>query len=91
MAHEPRRAGVAVALATVSIDAIGVGIIFPVMPDLLLSLGLGDIGEAALWGGVLATLYAMMQFLCSPLLGALSVRYGRRMVMLCSLAAMAID
>ena len=90
-AYEPRRAGVAVALATVSIDAIGVGIIFPVMPDLLLSLGLEDIGEAALWGGALATLYALMQFLCSPLLGALSDRYGRRMVMLCSLAAMAVD
>ena len=79
------------ALATVAIDAIGIGIIFPVMPDLLLSLGLDDIGSAALWGGALSTLYALMQFLCAPLLGALSDRYGRRVVMLSSLAAMAVD
>ena len=48
---EPTRAAIAVALATVAIDAIGVGIIFPVMPDLLLSLGLDDISSGAYAGG----------------------------------------
>ena len=86
---DKQQAGVNVALLTVTLDAIGIGIIFPVMPDLLLSMGVHSVSEAALWGGVLATLYALMQFLFSPLLGALSDRFGRRPVMLCSLATMA--
>ncbi len=61
------------------------------MPDLLLSMGVQSVSDAALWGGLLATLYALMQLLCSPLLGALSDRFGRRPVMLSSLFAMAID
>ncbi|MEM7405012.1 MAG: MFS transporter [Pseudomonadota bacterium] len=84
-------AGVPVALLTVAIDAMGIGIVFPVMPDLLLSLGSETVANAALWGGVLSTLYAAMQFLFSPLLGALSDRFGRRPIMLTSLLAMAID
>jgi MFS transporter, DHA1 family, tetracycline resistance protein len=87
----PHTAGVNVALLTVAIDAMGVGIIFPVMPDLLLSMEVSSISKAALWGGVLATLHALMQFAFSPLLGALSDRFGRRPVMLCSVAAMAVD
>jgi DHA1 family tetracycline resistance protein-like MFS transporter len=78
-------------LATVTLDAIGIGLIFPVMPDLLQAVTGRPLSEAALWGGVLATSYAVMQFLCGPFLGALSDRFGRRPVLLTSLAVMATD
>lgn len=79
------------ALATVCIDAIGIGLIFPVMPELLKTLGEFSIGEAALWGGALSMLYALLQFLCAPLLGGLSDQYGRRPVLLIGLAALTLD
>lgn len=78
-------------LATLFLDAMGIGIVYPVMPDLIAGIGGVTLGGAALWGGVLATAYAVMQFLCAPVLGALSDRYGRRPVLLLSLAVMALD
>lgn len=88
---QARRRGLQFALFTVAIDAAGIGLILPVMPELLLSLGVQDIGAAALWGGVLATVYAAMQFIFAPILGNLSDRFGRRPVLLAALAAMALD
>ena len=76
-------------LATLAIDAMGIGLILPVMPDLLRAVSGGTLADAALWGGVLATSYAVMQFLFAPVLGNLSDRYGRRPVLLLSLAVMA--
>ncbi|MCV2872277.1 TCR/Tet family MFS transporter [Defluviimonas sp. WL0050] len=78
-------------LMTVVIDAIGIGIIFPVMPDLIGEVTGGDLSDAALWGGVLATSFAVMQFLCGPVVGNLSDRFGRRPVMLTALGVMAVD
>ncbi|MEF3046288.1 TCR/Tet family MFS transporter [Pseudotabrizicola sp. L79] len=78
-------------LATVTLDAIGIGLIFPVMPDLIREVTGNDIADAALWGGLLATSFAVMQFLFGPILGALSDRFGRRPVLLASLLIMAID
>lgn len=78
-------------LITLFLDAMGIGIVYPVMPDLIEAVRGADLGHAALWGGVLATAYALMQFLCAPLLGALSDRFGRRPVLLLSLAVMAVD
>ncbi len=78
-------------LATVLIDHIGIGIIFPIMPDLMREVTQTDISAAALWGGLLATVFAVMQFLCGPMVGNLSDRYGRRPVMLVALAVMALD
>jgi MFS transporter, DHA1 family, tetracycline resistance protein len=78
-------------LTTVTLDAIGIGLMFPVMPDLIEGLtGLG-IGQAALWGGILSASFAIMQFLCGPALGALSDRYGRRPILLISLFVMGLD
>lgn len=85
------KAGMRFALCTVALDAMGIGIIIPVMPELLMSLGYSNISDAALWGGALATVYALMQFLFSPLLGNLSDRFGRRPVILTSLVALALD
>ncbi|KCV81945.1 major facilitator superfamily protein [Actibacterium atlanticum] len=77
--------------ATITIDAMGIGLIVPVMPDLLQQVQGADLSLAAKWGGVLATSFAVMQFLFSPLLGNLSDRFGRRPVLLVSLAVMAAD
>jgi MFS transporter, DHA1 family, tetracycline resistance protein len=72
-------------LATIIIDAIGFGIIMPVMPDLLMDVGNMDVASAARFGGLLALLYAGFQFLLGPVLGNLADRYGRRPILLGSL------
>lgn len=76
---------------TVVIDAMGIGLIVPVMPELIQEVHGGTLASAALWGGILATSFAVMQFLFSPLLGALSDRFGRRPVLLVSLLVMSAD
>ena len=78
-------------LITVALDAIGIGIIFPVMPDLIRQVTGRSLSEAALWAGTLGTAFAVMQFLFGPVLGALSDRFGRRPVLLVSLAVMSAD
>ncbi|WP_323785692.1 TCR/Tet family MFS transporter [Thalassovita sp.] len=78
-------------LTTIAIDAIGIGLIMPVMPDLIREVGGGDLSQAAIWGGILSTSFAVMQFLFGPLLGRLSDSFGRRPVLLVSLAIMAAD
>ena len=78
-------------IITLTIDAMGIGLIIPVMPELLLEIGGGDLGNAAIWGGVLSTVFAAMQFLVGPTLGSMSDRYGRRPVLLISLVVIAVD
>ena len=75
-------------LITVMLDAMGIGLIVPVMPDLIQEVRGTGIGSAALWGGVLSTIFALMQFLFGPVIGALSDRFGRRPVLLLSLVVM---
>lgn len=86
-----RRAAAGFIVTTVAIDAMGIGLILPVMPELLKTIGGFDVSQAALWGGVLAFSYAAMNFLFGPLLGNLSDRYGRRPVLLASLAVLCVD
>lgn len=76
---------------TVVIDAMGIGIIMPVMPDLIQELTDLPIGAAALWGGYLTFVYALMQFTFGPVVGNLSDRFGRRPVLIASLAALTAD
>ncbi|MCL6285727.1 TCR/Tet family MFS transporter [Ruegeria sp. 2012CJ41-6] len=78
-------------LTTVVIDAMGIGLIFPIMPTLILEVEGGTLADAALWGGVLSSAFAVMQFLFGPVLGNLSDAYGRRPVLLVSLFVMALD
>ena len=78
-----------VILTTVALDAAGIGLIMPPLPGLLRTLAGAD--QVARHYGVLLALYALMQFLCAPLLGALSDRHGRRPVLLASLAGAALD
>ena len=78
-------------LLTVVLDSMGIGLIMPVMPDLIQSLEGGDLGQTALWGGILATTFAVMQFLFGPTIGSISDRYGRRPVLLIALVVMSFD
>ena len=70
---------------------MGIGLIIPVMPELIQQVRGASIAEAAYWGGLLTFTYASMQFLCGPLLGNLSDRYGRRPVLILSLVFMGLD
>lgn len=76
---------------TLMLDAMAIGLILPVLPDLLREVTGGDLAHAALWGGVLTTSFAVMQFLCGPTVGSLSDRFGRRPVLLVSLGVMTLD
>lgn len=78
-------------LITVTIDAMGIGLILPVMPDLIEEVRGTGLANAAIWGGILSSTYAVMQFLCSPTLGNLSDRFGRRPILLVSMAVLAAD
>ena len=81
------RAGIAFILVTLFLDILGIGIVIPVLPGLVTSFTGGDASAAAPWYAALAAVYAAMQFLFAPLIGALSDRFGRRKVILASLTA----
>jgi len=86
-----RKAALLVVFLTVLIDTVGLGIVIPVLPELIVELtGLG-LSRAATFGGALAFVYAGMQFVCAPIVGNLSDRFGRRPVILLSLAAFGVD
>ncbi|HVZ12897.1 MAG TPA: MFS transporter, partial [Bauldia sp.] len=78
-----------VLLTAVAIDSIGIGLIFPILPALVREVA-GPTDSAVLFGVIMAV-YALMQFICSPVLGALSDRFGRRPVLLVSIAGAAVD
>src|SRR5206468_8893444 len=86
----PQRALVFVAI-TVLLDVIGFGLIIPVLPTLLVRLTGESVNAAAIHGGWLAFTYAATQFMCAPVLGNLSDRFGRRPVLLFAIAAFGID
>lgn len=75
--------------ATVTLDAVGIGLIMPITPQLLREVG--HVTDISWQYGAFLSLYALMQFIFSPILGALSDRFGRRPVLLVSLAGAAID
>jgi DHA1 family tetracycline resistance protein-like MFS transporter len=76
---------------TVLIDAIGFGIVIPVLPGLIVSLSGRSLAGAAEISGWIMFLYAVTQFLCGPVIGGLSDRFGRRPVLLASLTAFGVD
>lgn len=78
-----------VILATIGLDAIGGGLIFPILPDLLQDVA--GKAEFGLYFGLLIAVYAAAQFVFSPVLGVLSDRYGRRPVLILSLGGALID
>ena len=78
-------------LATLMIDAIGIGIVFPIMPDLMDRVGASSTAEGAFWGGVMMSAYAAAMFLFGPVIGSLSDAYGRRLVLIAALVTLTID
>ena len=79
-----------VIFTTVVLDSMGIGIIIPVMPALFAEVtGTEKISDIAIWAGLLASTFALMQFIFGPILGALSDRYGRKPILLLALFVMA--
>ena len=86
-----RKAALGFIFVTLFLDVMGLGIVIPVFPKLIVRLIHGDMSTAALWGGWLVAAFAIMQFLFSPIMGGLSDRYGRRPVLLLSLLGFGLD
>jgi len=91
MANSARPAAVGFIFVTLLLDIVGLGIIIPVIPQLIQELTGADVSEASRYGGWLLFAYAFFQFLFAPLVGALSDRFGRRPVLLLSLLGFGLD
>jgi MFS transporter, DHA1 family, tetracycline resistance protein len=87
----PRKAALAFIFVSMVLDIIAFGIVIPVLPKLIESFVSGDTGRAAEYFGLFGTVWALMQFVFSPLLGALSDRFGRRPVLLMSITGLGLD
>ncbi len=86
----PRQAALVFIFLVVLIDVLAFGLIIPVLPHLVEEFT-GNKAQAALWIGIFGTVFAAIQFLCSPIQGALSDRFGRRPVILLSCLGLGID
>lgn len=91
MIRRDSSAAISFIFITILIDAIGLGIVLPVTPDLIMELTGTSVSEASLYGGWMAFAYAIMQFVFGPVVGNLSDRFGRRPVLLLSLLTFGID
>ena len=89
--RQPRTAATIFVVGTVLIDALAFALIMPVLPSLLMDLTGQGVGRAAFWGGLATFGFALAQFVFSPVVGGLSDRFGRRPVLLASLAALTLD
>src|SRR5437764_8405774 len=86
-----RKAAVVFIFITVMLDMLALGLIAPVLPKLILTFLGGNATSAATWLGVFGTVFALMQFFFSPVLGVLSDRFGRRPVILLSNLGLGLD
>jgi DHA1 family tetracycline resistance protein-like MFS transporter len=88
---KPRKAAVVFIFITVMLDMLALGLIAPVLPKLVLTFLAGDAPGAAKMFGIFNTVFALMQFVFSPVLGVLSDRFGRRPVILLSNLGLGLD
>lgn len=86
-----KKAAIGFIFITLMIDVTGLGLIIPVLPQLIEQLIHGTVSQASKYGGWLTAMYAIMQFLFSPIIGGLSDKFGRRPVLLFSLFGFALD
>jgi DHA1 family tetracycline resistance protein-like MFS transporter len=86
-----RRAAFGFIFATALLNAISFGIMIPILPNLIKQLAGGDTAAASEWNVLFATTWGAMQFVCGPVLGMLSDRFGRRPVMIVSIFGLFVD
>ena len=86
-----RQAGMVFILITLLLDVIGLGLIFPILPQLVTELSGGSAAQAAFTYGLLVSIYALMLFIFAPILGSLSDRFGRRPLILIALLGLGIN
>jgi DHA1 family tetracycline resistance protein-like MFS transporter len=86
-----RRAALVFVFVTVLLDMLAIGLIAPVLAPLVVTFLGGDTARAAEIYGLAFTLFAAMQFVASPVLGALSDRFGRRPIILLSNVGLGLD
>ena len=86
-----RKAALAFIFITVLIDVLAFGVIIPVLPHLVQQMVGGNISTAAWWVGGFGVAFSLIQFVCSPIQGTLSDRYGRRPVILLSCLGLGLD
>src|SRR4030088_3259066 len=91
LASAPRSGAVAFIFVTILLDMFALGLIAPILPKLVESFVDNDTASAARIFGLFGTAWALMQFFFSPILGALSDRFGRRPVVLLSNFGLALD
>src|ERR1700744_4435260 len=86
-----KKAAIGFIFITLLIDIMGFGLIIPVMPELIAELKGIPVNQASTYGALLLSVFAIMQFVFSPVIGNLSDRFGRRPVLLSSLFGFGID
>jgi MFS family permease len=86
-----RQAALGFIFVTAVMDVLSLGVMIPVLPNLVKQFGGGDTAVAADWNVLFATVWGVMQFFCAPVLGLMSDRFGRRPVILTSIFGLGVD